>query len=199
MLNERKVAVLIGDYFRSKMLASSKRYNIFNHQHDANERTLIIDLAISPFATKGNRTSQQHRDDHDLFNAASSHLDNIANDLLSISVFPAANNEPGWSKAHNPNPMVGFAVEIENAKSKYFLGSLIAASIAGRWGLLIVPDSISTDNWINTVRRIVWKGDMSPVPSNVIIIKWPAFESYIINSTGMANMRLQMHPRSGEH
>ena len=179
MLDERRVARILGDFFRSKGFDSSKRLNLFNHAvDDVLERTLITDLAIHPIARKGIRTLAQIRHDQDIFQAAGNRIDQFISDLRTICVFPSI-NEPGWNEDFNPNPMAGVAIEIENAKSKYFLGSLLAPSVAGRWGLLIVPDSRFTDFWINTVRRMVAKGGKSPIPPNVIIIKWPALESYI--------------------
>lgn len=170
MIDERTVSRLLRPFFISRGLAPLGKINVFNHADDVAERTFIIDFAVGPEATKGNRTAKQKNDDLARFEEFGNLLDQVVDELLSVCEFPSEGDfGKGWSKAPNPNPMTGLAIEIENAKSKYFLGSLLAASIAGRWGLLIVPNNPITDSWINTVRRMIHKGNSSPIPSNIII------------------------------
>ncbi|MCP9849217.1 hypothetical protein [Cyanobium sp. Morenito 9A2] len=155
---------------------------MFDHLDDAEERTFIVDLTIEPIASKGNRSHEVACSDICRFRQHESDLDSALNDLLGVCEFPATVDfDKGWRKEANPNPMVGLAIEVENAKSKYFLGSLLAASCTGRWGLLVVPDTPETSRWIMTVRRMIHKGSRSPIPSNIVIFKWNRLEEYINN------------------
>jgi hypothetical protein len=183
-LNERTITSRLRRYFHSKGLSPIGKLNVFNHLDDADERTFIVDLAFGPIASTGNRTYDVVRSDTNRFSQHEMLLDSALNDLLDVCEFPATVDfNKGWSKQANPNPMVGLAIEVENAKSKYFLGSLLAASCTGRWGLLVVPDTPETSRWIMTVRRMIHKGARSPIPSNIVIFKWNRLEEYI-NSEG---------------
>jgi hypothetical protein len=153
------------------------KLNVFNHLDDAEERSFIVDLAIGPIASKGNRSHEDACSDICRFREHEVDLDSALNDLLGVCEFPATIDfANGWRKQANPNPMVGLAIEVENAKSKYFLGSLLAASCTGRWGLMVVPDTPETTRWIMTVRRMIYKGSQSPIPSNIVIFKWSRLE-----------------------
>jgi hypothetical protein len=155
---------------------------VFDHLDDADERTFIVDLAFGPLASKGNRSHEVVCSDIESFRQHASDLDSALIDLLGVCEFPASDDfDKGWCKQANPNPMTGLAIEVENAKSKYFLGSLLAASCTGRWGLLVVPDTPETSRWIMTVRRMIHKGSHSPIPSNIVIFKWNRLEEYINN------------------
>jgi hypothetical protein len=186
-LNERAITSQLRRYFLSKGLSPIGKLNVFDHLDDADERTFIVDFAFGPIASKGNRTHEVVCSDIDRFREHESVLDSALNDLLVVCEFPAnVDIAKGWSKQANPDPMVGLAIEVENAKSKYFLGSLLAASCTGRWGLLVVPDTPETSRWIMTVRRMIHKGSRSPIPSNIVIFKWNRLEEYI-NSEGNAD------------
>jgi len=179
-LNERVISSALDRYFRSRGLAPIGKFDVFDHIDDSNERTFVIDFAIGPTATKGRRTPAVESDDLSRFRQEGPPIDRVVDDLLQTCDFPSDEDcQHGWRRQENPNPMVGLAVEIENAKSKYFLGSLLAASCTGRWGLLIAPDSAETNHWIHTVRRMVYKGSSSPIPSNIIIFKWNRLETHI--------------------
>jgi hypothetical protein len=179
-LNERAITNQLGRHFASKELTPNGKLNVFDHVDDAEERTFIVDFTVGPTASKGNRSYEVACSDNDKFREYESRLDNAFNDLLAVCEFPTTDDfGKGWLSQPNPNPMVGLAVEVENAKSKYFLGSLLAASCTGRWGLLVVPDSKETSRWIMTVRRMIHKGSQSPIPANIAIFKWNRLEEYI--------------------
>ena len=180
-MDERTVSSELKRYFHSRGLDSIGKFDVFNHLDDSDERTFIIDFAVGPKATKGRRTSDQEHIDLTRFQEAGTRIDPVVKGLMHICEFPSAEDTIGrrWKELANPNPMVGLAVEIQNAKTKYFLGSLLAASAVGRWGLLIVPDSLEMDRWIQTIPRIIHKGSLSPIPSNIVIVKWPQLEIHI--------------------
>jgi hypothetical protein len=173
-LNEREVSELLKSYFRSKGLEILGKFNAFDHpDDDTDERSFEIDLAIGPRGTKGDRTEQQRSDDQNLFEAHSAQIDSVVADLNSISLFPGSRTSiRSWSKQANPNPLVGIAIEIENDLSKYFLGSLLAAAITGRWGMVIIPERPDASRWISTLDRMMHKGAQSPIPSNIAIFSW---------------------------
>lgn len=178
-LIEKKVACTIKRYLSAHGLDSTYRLDLFDHQDDASERSFITDLAAYPIATKGNRTDDQIVSDKTRFNQCTE-LDQIAQEIQDCCVFPVEEDfQRGWQRKKNQNPMVGLAFEIENATSKYFLGSLLAAAIAGRWGILVVSDNRKSDLWVNTLRRMIYKGETSPIPSNIIVVKWPALKNMI--------------------
>lgn len=179
-MNESVVLRSIERYLTSHRLQPVRKLNLFDHADDNAERTFITDLATNPIATKGLRTYEQVRSDSARFGEYADLLDRVAHEIEDHCIFPLNEDfQRGWIRRANPNPMAGLAFEIENAKSKYFLGSLLAAAIAGRWGILVVPDSTQTNYWVNTVRRMIHKGDTSPIPSNIIIVKWPDLDRQI--------------------
>jgi hypothetical protein len=80
----------------------------------------------------------------------------------------------------NTNPMVGIAIEIENnLESKYFLGRLLAAAVAGAWGIVIVQNGYSSARWVQTLKRMIHKGHQSPIPSNILVLDWQHFDQHI--------------------
>ena len=171
-LNEREISTALNSYFTNQGLTPIGKLNVFNHIDDTQERTFIVDFAVAPESTKGERTTAIRERDQEVFRQMAPQIDEVINRLVASCEFPLPNDQvQGWQMQHNPNPVVGISVEIENAKSKYFLGSLLAASCTGRWGLLIVPDSPETNKWIQTVRRLIYKGNVSPIPANIIIFK----------------------------
>jgi len=181
-MKESVVSEQLEQYFSSLGLKSKGKFNLFNHpDDDVDERTFIVDLAFEPEAKKGFRTPNEVGEDKSLFEMYRPCLTAAIDSLSEVAIFPTEEDmKYGWSLQPNPNPVVGLAVEIENNnKSKYFLGSLLAASIAGQWGLLIAEDDNDTDCWINTIRRMAYKGSRSPIPSNVVICKWRTLESHI--------------------
>jgi hypothetical protein len=181
-LSEPAITSRLRQHFLSKGLSPTGKLNVFDHIDDAEERSFIVDYTFGPIASKGNRSPEIANSDIRRFNQCASVLDRAVNDLLDICEFPATLDfDNGWHKQANPNPMVGLAIEVENAKSKYFLGSLLAASCTGRWGLLVVPDTPETTRWIMTVRRMIHKGSQSPIPSNIVIFKWNRLEARINN------------------
>lgn len=139
-LSEPTITSRLSRHFLSKGLSPTGKLNVFNHVDDAEERSFIVDFTFGPIASKGIRSSETVNSDISMFNRCASVLDRAVNGLLDVCEFPATVDiQNGWRKQANPNPMVGLAIEVENAKSKYFLGSLLAASCIGRWGLLVVP------------------------------------------------------------
>lgn len=137
---ESAVSGELSEFFRSRQLEPLGKLNAFDHEDDATERSFEIDLAIGPHGTKGNRTSQQAQQDRALFESQSELIDGVIEDLITVSLFPNnRTSNQSWMMAANPNPLFGIAIEIENNLSKYFLGSLLAAAIAGRWGILLAP------------------------------------------------------------
>jgi hypothetical protein len=174
------VSASLSEYFRSCGLSPLGKRSPFTHDDDAQERSFQIDLAIGPNGTHGNRTIQQEADDKALFLEASKLIDPVIEDLRHFSLFPEHHDSiNSWCREANPNPVYGIAVEIENCLSKYFLGSLLAASIAGRWGILVVPDCVKTERWIKTVHRMMHKGPQSPIPSNILIFSWSTLQQRI--------------------
>lgn len=182
-LNEQKVSNRLSEYFRGRGLTPLGKKSPFTHLDDAIERSFEIDLAFGPTGTPGNRTSAQVEEDKDIFNRASRLIDPLIDELLTPSLFPKdKRSRMNWQWEANPNPVYGLAIEIENNTSKYLLGSLLAAAIAGRWGLLILPDSPAVPRWIETIHRMMHKGAQSPIPSNVAIFSWPTLEAYLNRS-----------------
>jgi len=110
------------------------------------------------------------------FNEWTEKLDDIVLSLKPYSLFPRGKNCVGecWEFKHNTNPMVGIAIEIENTLSKYFLGSLVAAAMAGRWGIVVVPSCNEANKWVEVVNRMMSKGyeGRSPIPSNILVFDW---------------------------
>ena len=179
-MNESTVINAIKRHLLSRGLQPVKKLNLFDHADDIRERTFITDLATHPIATKGLRTPEQISGDSCRFSESAELLDRFAREIEDICIFPAnLDYQQGWNRVANPTPMVGIAFEIENARSKYFLGSLLAAAVAGRWGILVVPDTTQTNSWVHTVRRMVHKGYTSPIPSNILIVKWPELDRHI--------------------
>lgn len=178
---QKVVSDCLARYFTSHGLKPIQQFNVFNHSDDADERSFIIDLAIGPVATKGNRSFLQASDDRTKFENCRDQIDLAIEGLKVACLFPIQSDfNSGWHSAPNPDPVVGVALEIENnMSSKYFLGSLLAASIAGHWGVLIVQESIETKRWIKTIRRMIHKGTNSPIPSNLAIYSWTKIEGHI--------------------
>jgi hypothetical protein len=179
-LDENEVSTCLGIYFSAKGLDQECQFNLFNHVTDKGERTFKIDLACKPFAAKGDRSPEQRQIDEGSFNSSSDLLETALSPLDEALAFPSeSDRRNGWSMECNPNPMAALAVEIENSGNKYLLGSLLAASIAGRWGVLVIPEGRSSDLWLATIRRVIHKGSRSPIPSNIRIFKWPALRQRI--------------------
>ena len=179
-LNELDVSKRLIEYFTSVGLTSLGKMDAFDHADDISERSFEIDLAIGPCGTKGNRTDQEIAKDLALFEKHSEKIDSVIRDLNEVSLFPQKHDSiKNWVRQPNPNPVFGIAIEIENNLSKYFLGSLLAAAIAGRWGILIIPEKLDAFRWIETLHRMMHKGAQSPIPSNVSIFSWPALKNKI--------------------
>ena len=173
-LNESEVSASLSNYFSDRGLTPLGKRSPFTHTDDITERSFEIDLAIGPCGTQGNRTPQQIEEDETLFREQSKLIDSAIRDLRRFSLFPKDQDSiMSWSWEANPNPVYGMAIEIENNLSKYFLGSLLAAAIAGRWGILIIPDLPNAARWIETIHRMMHKGSKSPIPSNISIFSWP--------------------------
>jgi hypothetical protein len=180
---EDEVSALLQEYFRGKNLKVLGKYNAFNHGDDELERSLIIDLAIGPVGTKGVRTEEQQEADQKLFRKHAPAIDSVVEELRGISIFPKDQKSiRGWTWKANPNPLVGIAIEIENNLSKYFLGSLLAAAITGRWGIVIIQDIREEERWVNTIQRMMHKGSHSPIPSNIILLSWTSLHQRITAS-----------------
>lgn len=173
---------MLSRYFESKKLEAIGKFDAFNHPDDKDERSFEIDLAIGPLGTKGCRSLEQELDDKKLFEHYAKVIDPIIKDLNSISLFPKDRQViRNWSRKANPNPLVGIAIEIENNLSKYFLGSLLAAAIIGRWGIVIIENPTNETRWISALDRMMFKGATSPIPSNISIFSWPALREKISN------------------
>jgi hypothetical protein len=187
---ENDVSSLLQEYFRSKGLDVLGKYNAFNHGNDEHERSLVIDLAIGPEGTKGDRTEQQAEDDKRRFEKQAEMIDRVIDDLRKISLFPKDQTSiKSWKSSPNPNPLVGIAIEIENNLSKYFLGSVLAAAITGRWGIAIIEDTSEVEQrWINTIMRMMHKGSTSPIPSNIIILSWNSLRTKITESESVVQV-----------
>ncbi len=181
-MKERTVTNFLKIELQRRGLICHGKLDIFNHEtDDLHERSFKIDLTFGPIGTKGNRTEEQAQLDRNMFNQYADILKSVVDELIPCCVFPDRNDrEYGFRSEPNQNSVVGIAVEVENAKSKYFLGSLLAASIAGRWGFLIVPDTIETDRWIETLRRMRYKCSHDPIPSNIYIFKWPQLQEHLL-------------------
>jgi hypothetical protein len=183
MMIEDEVSALIQEYFKSKGLGILGKFDAFDHNDDKRERSLVIDLAIGPRGTKGLRTEHQKLADQNLFQKHASTIDSAIEELREISIFPKDQKRiKSWSWEPNPNPLVGIAIEIENNLSKYFLGSLLAAAITGRWGIVVIQDIKGEDRWVNTIQRMMHKGSSSPIPSNIIILSWTSLCQKITES-----------------
>jgi hypothetical protein len=148
-MDEKTVANLFIEFLKPLGLEHKRQYNAFNHPvHDAHERSFKIDLAFGPFATKGNRTSAQKPEDERTIGSKSQDIDDMI-DTIRRKALLARMNSPldgeRFERYCNPNPMASLAIEVENnTKSKYFPGSLLAASIVGRWGILLIPSNHDT-------------------------------------------------------
>lgn len=178
-LDEIIVARCLSEWFISQQLSPLGKMRPFGHHDDVGERSFAIDLAVGPVGTPGNRSQQQIENDKLLFRSASEKIDPVIEQLTNISLFPGINLIPGHNIAPNHNPVYGIAVEIENNLSKYLLGSLLAAAITGRWGLLVLPNSAKVPKWIQTIKRMIHKGEASPIPSNILIFAWPELNAYL--------------------
>ena len=180
-LDESEVSRCLSEYFRGRCLNPLGKRSPFTHRDDSLERSFQIDLAIGPTCTLGNRTPEQVPADRAAFDEAAVLIDPEVDRLLGLSVFPKDQRSiKSWNWMANPNPVYGLAIEIENnTSSKYFLGSLLAAAIAGRWGFLIVPDSPEIPRWIETLNRMMHKGVQSPIPCNVSVFSWPSLQEYL--------------------
>ena len=181
-MNETEISEQLSRYFESKGLLILGKFDAFDHPDDNDERSFAIDLAIGPVGTKGCRSHDQELDDQRLFEQHSSVIDPIIEEFNSVSLFPRNRQAiRSWSRQPNPNPLVGIAIEIENNLSKYFLGSLLAAAITGRWGMVIIENLTNETRWISTLDRMMHKGAASPIPSNILIFSWPTLRDKINN------------------
>ncbi len=179
-MEEEEVSCIVEAYFVSKGLKGIGKFNAFNHEDDEAERSLIIDLAIGPQATRGLRTEQQAFVDKKLFSESAGIIDPVIGDLRGLSLFPGDQTSfKSWSWEPNLNPLVGIAIEIENNLSKYFLGSLLAAAVTGRWGIVIIQDTKEEKRWMSTIQRMMHKGAKSPIPSNTMVISWSTLQQKI--------------------
>ena len=183
-LDAAQVKLTLKDYFDNEGISSVNEYKVFDHgEDDVDERDFRIDFVTRPFATKGDRDRDNWCRDRARFNDSSEKLDYIVRSLKPYSLFPGTKDKVGecWEFKCNTNPMVGIAIEIENTLSKYFLGSLVAAAMAGRWGIVIVESCAKADKWIEAVGRMVNKGyeGRSPIPSNVLVFDWPSLRGQI--------------------
>jgi hypothetical protein len=181
-MNPADVKNKLGNYLRKKDLEVDFEYDVFSHAvDDQSERSFKIDIATNPFAKKGSRTELEAINDKHQFNVFAARLDTIiTNELNIISMFPNCTDfAANWRLSHNPNPMSGLAIEIENTLSKYFLGSLLAAAIAGRWGIVVVENESLAGKWTETMRRMRHKGSVCPIPSNVLVIGWYKLSHHI--------------------
>jgi hypothetical protein len=180
---EKEVSTLLQHYFKSKGLEVLGKYDAFNHDDDDLERSLVIDLAIGPKGIKGVRSTHQEEADQNLFLDQAPTIDRAIEELREISIFPKDQKIINrWTWEANPNPLVGIAIEIENNLSKYFLGSLLAAAITGRWGIVIIHNTREEDRWVNTIQRMMHKGPNSPIPSNTMILSWTSLYQQITAS-----------------
>lgn len=183
-LDSAQVKQKLKEYFDSQDTPNDNEYNLFNHKtDDKNERDFKIDFVTAPYAKKGYRLDPAVDQDRTKFNKWSEKLDGIVHSLKPYSLFPRDKNSVGqcWEFHHNTNPMVGIAIEIENTLSKYFLGSLVAAAMAGRWGIVVVPRCDKADKWVEVVDRMMSKGyeGRSPIPSNVLVFDWQTLNEQI--------------------
>lgn len=179
-LDEQEVSSRLSEYFRSRGLNPLGKRSPFTHVDDALERSFKIDLAIGPTATLGNLNHEQFYENRRTFGEAATAIDPIVEELRQGSLFPGEQSSMfDWRWEPNPNPVYGLAIEIENSVSKYLLGSMLAAAISGRWGLLILPDRPEVPRWIETINRMMHKGARSPIPSNVAIFSWPSLQEHL--------------------
>jgi hypothetical protein len=190
-LEAAQVKQKLKEYFDSQDTHNNNEYNLFDHTtDDINERDFRIDFVTEPYAQKGFRDGYMDLLDKEKFNQQSEKLDGIVRLLKPYSLFPRDINSVGrcWEFHHNTNPMVGIAIEIENTLSKYFLGSLVAAAMAGRWGIVIVPRGKQANKWVEVVKRMMSKGyeGRSPIPSNVLVFDWQTL-SKLITATRETN------------
>lgn len=121
-MKEREVTCFLKIHFERLGLVSRGKLDIFNHVvDDASERSFKIDHTFGPEATKGERTNTQKQIDNDKFDKESKLLMEVISLMKDCCVFPQQMDLiKGWIPEPNPNPVVGIAVEVENAKSKYF-------------------------------------------------------------------------------
>jgi hypothetical protein len=183
-LDSTEVKQKLKEYFDFQDAPNQNEYNLFNHKiDDKNERDFRIDFVTAPYAKKGYRISQLREQDRTKFDGWSEKLDGIVRRLKPYSLFPREKDCVGecWEFKHNTNPMVGIAIEIENTLSKYFLGSLVVAAMAGRWGIVVVPSCNEAKKWIEVVDRMMSKGyeGRSPIPSNILVFDWQALSEQI--------------------
>ncbi|MEY4807324.1 MAG: hypothetical protein RLZZ206_1713 [Cyanobacteriota bacterium] len=183
-LDSTQVKQRLKVYFDTENTPSKNEYNVFDHKtDDKNERDFRIDFVTAPYASKGYRVDRIWRQDQIKFNKWSEKLDGIVRRLKPYSLFPREKDIVGecWEFKPNTNPMVGIAIEIENTLSKYFLGSLVAAAMAGRWGIVVVPRCNKAGKWVEVANRMVSKGyeGRSPIPSNVLVFDWQTLSEQI--------------------
>ena len=183
-LKAAQIKKKLKEYFDSEDTHNKHEYSLFDHTtDDTKERDFKIDFVTAPYATKGYRDGRISQQDQAQFNQSSEKLDGIVSRLKPHSLFPKEQISVGecWEFKHNMNPMVGIAIEIENTLSKYFLGSLVAAAMAGRWGIVVVPRCNKADKWVEVVNRMVSKGyqGRSPIPSNVLVFDWQTLSEQI--------------------
>jgi hypothetical protein len=71
VMSELMISTCLAVYFTKQGLHSLGKFNAFDHVDDVEERTFIVDLAIGPIATKGNRTEEQIASDTANFESVS--------------------------------------------------------------------------------------------------------------------------------
>ena len=184
-LDSTQVKQKLKEYFDSQDTPNQNEYDIFNHKtDDKNERNFKIDFVTAPYAEKGFRVNRIKEHDRTKFNEWTEKLDDIVLSLKPYSLFPREKNCVGecWEFKHNTNPMVGIAIEIDNTLSKYFFGSLVAAAMAGRWGIVVVPSCNEANKWVEVVNRMMSKGyeGRSPIPSNILVFDRQTLSEQII-------------------
>jgi hypothetical protein len=167
-------------YFDSLGIDNQPEYMLFNHTDDKGEKSFTIDFVTHPLAEKGERGEAAFARDINSFQSFRNQIDGSIHQLRELSLFPGREGIPGWQPMANTNPMVGIAIEIENnLESKYFLGSLLAAAVAGIWGIIVVENGGYSALWVQTLKRMIHKGHQSPIPLNILVLDWQALDQHI--------------------
>jgi hypothetical protein len=74
--------------------------------------------------------------------------------------------------------MNSIALEIETMlHSKYFLESLLTASIASACNIAVVGNGGYSERWVQTLKRKIYKE--GPIPPYVLLLVWAFFDAYI--------------------
>jgi hypothetical protein len=179
-LEHKDIKMQLKSYFDSMSISNQSEYRLFNHADDGGEKSFTIDFVTHPYAEKGEREGAAILRDISSFQSFRNQIDRSIDQLRELSLFPGREEIPGWQPMANTNPMVGIAIEIENnLTSKYFLGSLLAAAVAGAWGIVIVQNGYNSARWVQTLKRMIHKGHQSPIPSNILVLDWQVFDQHI--------------------